>query len=214
MRFSCKKEKEKEKKAQTTPRIRVRIFFSLPFQSTVAKPLTPESASKLITPPVRGGKRGETEEEWETVVHFHSNSTTKRNILRGKKRGDSLPRMRRPPTFVLVCADFLKRSETEEANESAGCLGSAARHLKKNPVVCVCVCVRVYGREGAAWFPLLSLSSDCQEPQTRRITCLSVMYTGEGLNAVPWTAPLPPSASVGGHPRQVWGRRGSWNCCD
>lgn len=40
-------------------------------------------------------------------------------------------------------------------------------------------------------FPV-SLSSDCQEPQTERITCPSVMYTGEGLNAVPWTAPLPP----------------------
>lgn len=142
-------QKRKRKRAQTTPRIRVRIFFSLPFQSTVAKPLTPESASKLITPPVRGGKRGETEEEWETVVHFHSNSTTKRNILRGKKRGDSLPRMRRPPTFVLVCADFLKRSETEEANESAGCLGSAARHLKKIQLcACVCVCMEEKAQPG------------------------------------------------------------------
>lgn len=45
---------------------------------------------------------------------------------------------------------------------------------------------------------LLSLSSDCQEPQTEHITCLSVMSAGEGLNAVPWTAPL---ASMSIHPR-------------
>lgn len=53
---------------------------------------------------------------------------------------------------------------------------------------------------------LLSLSSDCQEPQTESITCLSVMSTGEGLNAVPWTAPLRAQASIHGHlwHTQLW----------
>lgn len=47
----------------------------------------------------------------------------------------------------------------------------------------------------------VELIQHCQEPQTERITCASVMYTGEGLNAASWTAPLPsqhPSAGIYG----------------